>query len=199
MGGTSTWNPTMSGRLATGPAGASGHSRLAGEGAWYIPQSGSAARFCRSVRQYAPMRKGTSKGKGGALDRPALDQDRAPLEGERDEVPGAAAPLQPAGLVGQLGLGRAGPRNRPRGRSGPRSRAAPRRGSGPIRGPGCGDRWIPASWDRLLLEPHPGWAVSPTFDEQVRAAGQPAIPGPTQGAGRDGDGGQLDRPVHDGQ
>ena len=57
----------MSGRMATGTAAismTSGHSRLAGEGASYIPQSGSAARFCRSVRQHAPIRKGTSKGKG---------------------------------------------------------------------------------------------------------------------------------------
>ena len=44
-----------------------------------------------------------------------------------------------------------------------------------------------------------GRAALPTLDEQVRAAGQPAIPGSTQGAGRDRHGRQLDRPVHDGQ
>ena len=58
------------------------HSPRDGEGDWYIPQSGSAARFCRSVRQQPPIRKGTSKGKGwGAFDRPVLDPDR-PLDGE---------------------------------------------------------------------------------------------------------------------
>ena len=39
-------------------------------------------------------------------------------------------------------------------------------------------------------------ASLPTLDEQVGAAGQPAVAGPRHGAGGQGDGGELDRPVH---
>ena len=113
-------------------------------------------------------------------------------------MPGSPAPLEPACLfryclVGQpnLAIGCAADPNRDPGNLHDTDRA---RFS--ILNVETNRLW--PSWDRLLLEPRPQRAALPTLDKQVRAAGEPAIPGSTQGAGRDGHGGKFNRPVYGG-
>ena len=163
---------------ATG--GFSESSRRGGAGPAYNSQSGSADRSWRRVKQYSPTRKGTSKGRG--TSRPdGGPSSKTGLSSRPQAVAATTAPaLQAADFVGEARPRSAALRNTRRGRSGPKSREAPRRESGPIHDPGCGGKWIPASWDRLLPEPYPTRVGLPTVDEQIRSAGQPAVPGSTQ-------------------
>ena len=76
-----------------------------GAGPEYISQSGSAARSCRSVKQYWPTRKGTSNGRRHGPPRRRPSSRIGTLGCGRDEAPRLPPALQAADFVGKVVLG----------------------------------------------------------------------------------------------